>query len=136
VSDATGMNQPWPAGIAMADFDADGDVDLVTGSSLARSGTPWTAREVHLYENVAPVGNWLRIRGAPVGARVEVDAAGLTQTQEVVGGYGTFGIQNDTALSFGLGGTCVVDAVRVTLPGGESRAWPAMAGNTTLELTW
>ena len=77
MSDATGMNQPWPAGIAMADFDADGDVDLVTGSSLARSGTPWTAREVHLYENVAPVGNWLRVRGAPVGARVEVDAGGL-----------------------------------------------------------
>jgi hypothetical protein len=136
VSDATGMSQPWPAGIAMADFDADGDVDLVTGSSLARSGTPWTAREVHLYENVAPVGNWLRVRGAPVGARVEVDAGGVTQTQEVVGGYGTFGIQNDTTLSFGLGDTCAVDAVRMVLPGGESHAWPALAGNTTLELAW
>ncbi len=136
VSDATGMNQPWPAGIAVADFDADGDLDVVTGSSIARTGTPWTSRAVHLYENVATPGNWLRVVGLPVGARVEIDAGGITQTQEVVGGYGTFGIMNDTTLSFGLGDTCVVDAIRATLPGGDTRAWPAVAGNQALVLGW
>ncbi len=136
ISTAAGLDQPWPAGLAVADFDQDGDLDVVTGSSTARAGTPWTAREVHLYENTSPAGNWLRVRGLPVGARVEIDAGGVTQVQEVSGGYGTFGMQNDTTLHFGLGGTCVVDAVRAVLPGGDTRAWPPLAGNQTFTPGW
>ncbi|MEN9785773.1 MAG: hypothetical protein RLZZ299_1037 [Pseudomonadota bacterium] len=136
VSEATGMDQPWPAGLAIADFDRDGDLDVVTGSSTARSGTPWTSRAVHLHESVRDPGNWLRISGLPAGTRVEVDAGGHTQVQEVSGGYGTFGMLNDVALHFGLGDTCVVDAVRATRPGGTAKDWPATAGNTTLDLTW
>lgn len=136
VSTAAGLDQPWPAGLAIADFDQDGDLDVVTGSSTARSGTPWTEREVHLYENGSPAGNWLRVRGLPVGARVEIDAGGITQVQEVSGGYGTFGMQNDTTLHFGLGGACAVDAVRAVLPGGDTRAWPPLAGNQTFTPGW
>lgn len=134
VSDATGLNHPWPAGLAIADFDLDGDLDFATGSSTARSGTPWTAREVHLYENTGPVGNWIRIEGLPVGVRVDVTAGGVTQSQEVSGGYGHAGIQNDTALHFGLGDTCVVDAITTVAPGGELREWGAYAGNQAVVL--
>lgn len=134
VSDATGLNHPWPAGMAIADFDLDGDLDFVTGSSTARSGTPWTTREVHLYENVAPVGNWVRLEGLPVGVRVDLTAGGITQTQEVSGGYGHVGIQNDTALHFGLSDTCVVDGITATWPGGETKDWGPMAGNQALDL--
>ncbi|MFZ5477015.1 MAG: CRTAC1 family protein [Myxococcota bacterium] len=133
-SDASGLNHPWPAGLAIADFDLDGDLDVVTGSSTARTGTPWTEREVHLYENVRDAGNWLRIEGLPVGVRVDVTAGGLTQTQEVSGGYGHMGIQNDVALHFGLGDACLVDEVTATWPGGATETRGPLAGNEVL--TW
>lgn len=136
VTDETGLNHPWPAGLAVADFDRDGDLDFVTGSSYARSGTPWTTREVHLYENVRDPGNWLRIAGLPVGTRVEVDAGGITQVQEVSGGYGHFGILNDVALHFGLGDVCVADEVRATKPGGASTSATEVQGNRAVTLEW
>lgn len=136
VTDAAGLNHPWPAGIAVADFDLDGDLDVVTGSSTARSGTPWTVREVHVYENVRDAGNWVRLTGLPVGTRVEVDAGGLTQAQEVSGGYGHMGIVNDVALHFGLGDACMVDAIRATRPGGETKTWEGVAGNKAVVLSW
>jgi hypothetical protein len=134
VSDASGLNHPWPAGMAIADFDLDGDLDFATGSSTARTGTPWTTREVHLYENTAPVGNWIRLEGLPVGARVDLTAGGLTQTAEVSGGYGHAGIQNDTALHFGLGDVCLVESITVTWPGGATRTWTDQAGNQAVVL--
>ena len=129
VSDPTGMNQPWPAGLAVADFDRDGDIDVVTGSSNARSGTPWTDHQAHYYENGLPPMNYVRIAGLPVGTRVDVSAAGITQTQEVSGGYGVYGTQNDVPLTFGLGDACMVDTVTATKPGGESKTWTNLAGN-------
>jgi len=131
VSEATGMNQPWPAGLAVADFDLDGDIDVVSGSSNARSGTPWTDHQVHYYENLLPKPNYLRVEGLPVGTRVDVESGGLTQTQEVSGGYGVFGIQNDVPLTFGLGADCMVDRLTATWPGGESRSWEGIGGNRT-----
>lgn len=129
VSEATGMNQPWPAGLAVADFDLDGDIDVVTGSSNARSGTPWTDHRVHYYENVLAPPNFLRVQGLTVGTRVEVESNGITQTQEVSGGYGVYGIQNDVALTFGLGEECHVERLTTTLPGGESQTWEDIGGN-------
>lgn len=131
VSEASGMNQPWPAGLAVADFDLDGDIDVVTGSSNARTGTPWTDHRAHYYENVLPAPNHLRVTGFPVGTRVDVESGGLTQTQEVSGGYGVFGIQNDVPLTFGLGAECMVDRLTATLPGGDSQSWEGIAGNRT-----
>lgn len=136
VSDETGLNHPWPAGLAVADFDLDGDLDFVTGSSNARSGTPWTTREVHLYENTRDPGNWVRLTGLPAGTRVEVDAGGLTQVQEVSGTYGHYGILNDVALHFGLGEACAVDEVRATRPGGAAKSWSDVQGNQPVALTW
>lgn len=135
VSEATGINQPWPGGVAVADFDLDGDLDVVTGSSTARTGTPWTTRQVHIYLNDSAPGNWIRLDGLTAGVRVEVEANGLTQMQEVSGGYGHMGIQNDTALHFGLGGVCLVDKVTATWPGGRSQTWGPLKGNQTVHLT-
>lgn len=135
VSDATGMNQPWPSGLAIADFDLDGDLDVVTGSSTARSGTPWTTHATHLYENQQG-GNYVRFVGLPIGARVEIEAGGQYQAAEVNGGYGTFGIVSDTVAQFGLGDVCMVDTVTVTLPGGESHSFEGKAGNQAVRLDW
>lgn len=134
VSDQTGLNQPWPGGMAIADFDLDGDLDVVTGSSTARTGTPWTDHQTHLYLNDSPVGNWIQFTGFPIGTRVEVTAGGVTQMQEVSGGYGQLGIQNDLRLHFGLGEVCQVETVKAVYPGGKEKTWEQVAGNRAVEL--
>lgn len=133
VSEESGMNQPWPYGVAIADFDHDGDLDLVTGSSVARSGTPWTAQTAHFYENQL-YGNWVSFADMPVGTRLTVESGGLTQTAEVSGGYGHAGIQNDVPVHFGLGDGCMVDHVTAVLPGGDVREWENIGGNRIVHL--
>ena len=142
VTEEAGINHPWPAGLAVADLDRDGDLDVVTGSSTARSGTPWTTREIHLYENTLAPGNSLQItlqgdgaNRAGVGARVQVDADGLTQVQEVSGGYGHFGMHDDLRLTFGLGDACTADRVIVTWPGGAEDIYPQVRANYAVTLT-
>ena len=80
--------------------------------------------------DVGQDGNLVRIRlrgrgagganASGIGARVAVTAGGRTQVQEVSGGYGHASIQNDLALTFGLGDACTIDAVEVR--------WPDAAG--------
>jgi hypothetical protein len=70
---------------------------------------------VRLFENVfGQDRGWVQLRleggegtnRAAIGARVTVTAGGVTQTQEVGGGYGRSGAQNDLLLHFGLGDAC------------------------------
>ena len=41
-----------------------------------------------------------------IGARVEIEAGGSTQTREVSGGYGHYGAQDERPLHVGLGEAC------------------------------
>ncbi|MBI5499629.1 MAG: CRTAC1 family protein [Deltaproteobacteria bacterium] len=106
-------------GNAVADFDRDGDLDILVGHSRMRCDiAPEECQEdsqVHLFENLLGEGsNWLQLRleGGPgtnraaIGARVEVAAGGETQRQDVDGGHGQGGLQRDLALHFGLGAAC------------------------------
>ena len=130
-----GMAQECGQEVTVADFDLDGDLDVVMGYTTMRSSsTGCTKAQVNIYDNVVgSEANWTRVRltgkgkgGAnrsAVGAWVKVTAGGVTQLQQVGGGYGHFGLQNDLVLHFGLGASCEVDKVEVR--------WPDKAGSTS-----
>jgi hypothetical protein len=97
-------------GCAFADFDNDGDEDLVVGSG---SG-------VKLFRNDTRNGNnWLEVRvigkrfnRAGIGARVIVTQGKMRQIREVEGGKGTMS-QNSLVQHFGLGSSSVPVTVEV-----------------------
>jgi hypothetical protein len=132
------------SGLAVADFDRDGDLDVIAGASTARDcAIRWKSNEVHLYENRPGQTNWLLLHlegttanRSAIGAKVTVKANGKTQTREVTGGYGHFGMQNDLALHFGLGGCGGADEITVRWPdaAGTTQTFERVPGNDFLRI--
>ena len=118
-------------GAAFADFDDDGDVDIVVNHvdhqarvALLRNDTPRTAGRSH----------WVgfRVVGAhpreAFGARVEIDTGERTlvrvhqpQTSYLSG--------NDPRVHFGLGGLGRIPTVRVRWPSGREQTWTGLAAD-------
>jgi len=122
-------------GTAYADFDRDGDLDLVVGHSSMRCSGAGAAecaetQQVRMFENLMGDGsNWVQLKlvggpgsnAAAIGARVQVATEETTQMQAVDGGHGHYGMQRDLVLHYGLGPSCEAD-VTIT--------WPDEAGST------
>ena len=132
----SGANHYFGNSHGLLDFDRDGDLDLIIGSSTMRcreSDDPpcyWKRPEVHLYRNeVGQSSNWMAIRvvgaGAGlsnvsgVGARIIVTTGTTIQTREVGGGYGHYGLQMPFIQYFGLANVCVADSVEIYWPNAD-----------------
>jgi len=143
VAMATGADDIRDArGTATADFDNDGDLDVVINNNPGDSGRAELSRATLLRNNVGERRNWLAIelRGTEsnhdaVGASVTVEAGGQKFTRLVSAGSG-FASQQSGRLYFGLGDKTQVDVVTVHWPkGGIEKFTKAVAARQLIRIT-
>jgi enediyne biosynthesis protein E4 len=108
-------------GLACADYDNDGRPDLVFNNNagalallhnLTETKNHWIRLEL--------VGDGKKSNRNAIGARVEIEAGGKTQTRWITGG-GSFLSASERRLLIGLESAQVVDRVRVTWPSGRKQ---------------
>ena len=114
-------------GVAAADFDNDGAVEILVNNSHDRPS---------LLKNYGEHGNWvnLKLLGTKsnrdaIGARVTVRADGHQQLQEVRSGGGYIS-QSDFRLHFGLGKVTRVESVEIRWPRGQKQVFHNVDANT------
>lgn len=129
VAMATGADDIKDArGMATADFDNDGDLDIVTNNNPGDSGEAEKARATLLRNNVGALRNWLAVELRGDGKRSNRDAVGALVTVEtgpnqkqvrLVGAGSGFASQHSARLYFGLGEHERVSALVVRWPSGR-----------------
>ncbi|MFT5459648.1 MAG: hypothetical protein ACI9K2_006163 [Myxococcota bacterium] len=112
-------------GVGLADYDRDGDLDVLATS---------------LFDNQAADGSWFQVRAvgnvrsnrAAIGAMVRVTAGDTTWVRHVNGGTGQ-GNQDSLVTHFGLGDAASVDRIEVTFPGQPPQVF---AGPFAVDRRW
>ena len=120
-------------GAAFADFDNDGDVDIVVNNL---HDTPDLFRLDQSGER-----HWITLKlvgtksnRSAIGALVRLVTADGEQRQEVRGG-GSYYSQNDLRLHFGLGAARAIERIIVRWPSGAEEAWTGLTADRAHVLT-
>ncbi len=118
-------------GIAIADYDNDGDPDV----AMVAHNTP-----LKLFRNDGGnVNQWITfdVRGvgnrSPIGAKITIESGGVRQTQAVRSGS-SYCSRSDPRISFGLGKTSSVTSLSVRWPDGKTEKFGALKTNTFYRL--
>ncbi|MFN0175675.1 MAG: VCBS repeat-containing protein, partial [Saprospiraceae bacterium] len=130
------MPGSWSSGGAWADFDADGDLDLVVNN---------LEDPAFIYKNLTREqnsGNFLqaKLQGSPanpfaVGASVLIEYQGIKQYLELNPTRGIFS-SVEHLVHFGLGQTAQVDRLTVRWPDGKTQTLTNVPANQRLQLKW
>jgi hypothetical protein len=125
---------PWNVarGLASADFDDDGGVDLLVTTIGGRA---------RLYRNVAPDrGHWLKVRALDpklkrdaYGAEVRVRAGGVERLR-LINPAESYLCSSSPVAHFGLGKTDRVDSIHVTWPDGTKEEFAGGGANRSIVL--
>lgn len=129
-------------GGSMADFDADGFLDVYMG----KGSTTSINIPAILYENTnipSASKNWLEVKligtvsnKAAIGARIKAitTTPARTQIREIMSLTG-YGGQNSLIQHFGLGTATTVSSLEVRWPNGKVQTFPNVAANQILTIT-
>ena len=122
--------------VVIADFDNDGRDDAL---QVFRDW-PTPGRALQLLMNHCLAGNWIRFdpegiasNRDGIGARIRVQANGMTQYQTVRNGVG-FASATDQRVHFGIGSATTVDRVEVIWPSGQRQILKGLGVNQTIVL--
>ena len=117
-------------GVAFADFDNDGDLDI-----LAAGGT------IQLYRNDTPnTGNWLEVQiigkdhSDGIGTRLTLSNENISLIREIQGGKGTTN-QHSLVQHFGLGDFELPFELKIRFTGGENRKIEIREINNRIRIT-
>jgi hypothetical protein len=105
-------------GVAFADFDNDGFVDVLVANNgdpplLLRNGG-----NGNHFVNFKLVGT--KSNRDAMGARIRIRSGGTTQIREIAGG-GSYLSQSDLRANFGVGRAQSVESIEITWPSGQSQ---------------
>jgi hypothetical protein len=125
------LNQPRSGrGLAVGDYDGDGDPDLLVSTNNGEA--------VLLQTEGPPRGHWLAVKllrsglnREAIGARIRVTAGGLTRTGWIRSG-GSYASEDERVARFGLGTQTRADRVEIRWPDGRVSQQTAVPADRVL----
>ncbi|MEM8486622.1 MAG: FG-GAP-like repeat-containing protein [Bacteroidota bacterium] len=134
VTASSGFPTQFPArGTAIADYDRDGDMDIVQVNLNDR---------IILFENVTTgQGNWLQVdleatvsNRSAIGTLLEATTGGTTRMRQINGGASAHS-QDELVVHFGLGSATNIDELKISWPSGEVQILTNVGVNQMITVT-